>query len=450
MPGNVTATLARFAVETSARDLPASTVRVAQHCLLDWIGCTLAGWQDPVAGILMAEVAEQGGHPQASILGHMTRASLGQAALVNGTVSHVLDFDDVHLVMNGHPSAPVIPAALAVGEQQRADGAALLAAIALGIEMECRIGALLGMSHYRRGWNPSGTVGTFGAAVAAGRLLGLDAGRMETALGAAATQAAGLQGMIRSMAMPFHSGKAAANGILAASLARRGFTATRDAFDCDQGFARTHSEGANPAAALEGLGERWLVPDTVFKYHVACYGAHPAIEAMRSLLRAAPIPADDVERIDVTVSRVIGRLCNVIEPTNSIGMKFSLPHNIAMTILGHDTGAVASYADRTLADAGLAALRQRVGITVDESFADWSTAVAVTSGGETRRSYARVDEPNRDLPDQESRLEAKFDRLAAPVVGTTATTRIRDLVRDLAGLDDTNRLIALCAARPNA
>lgn len=441
----VTATLAGFAAGLQVRDLSDAALQVVRHCLLDWLGCTIAGSSDPVADLLVAEVSEQGGHAQASIIGRGGRVALGQAALINGSVSHVLDYDDAHLGMNGHPSAPVMPAALALGEYLNSGGTDLLAAIAAAMEIECRIGALMGPTHYRRGWNPSGTIGTFGAAAAAGRLLGLDAQGMSTAFGLAATQAAGLQSMIRSQAMPMHSGKAAANGLFAARMAQRGFTATRDALDCHQGFAYTQSESPDPAAALKDLGSHWMLTDTVFKYHVSCFAAHPAIEAMRLLKKRDGVVLPDVASVNVRVSKFISRLCSVMEPNSVIGMKFSLPHNMAMVLADIDTGDVGSFGASRLSDPGLAQTRSAVSVDIDESFSDWRTRVTVQlKGGGTASAEMEMSEPNRDLADQGDRLKRKFLTLAAPVLGSGAAAAIAAQVASLESGTDAADLLRLC------
>src|SRR5215203_7194419 len=206
-------------------DLPADVIVIAKHCLLDWLGVTLAGSREPLAQMLRDEVAEQGGRPQATLIGTDARASTQQAALVNGAASHALDFDDVHLVMNGHPSVPVLPALLALAEAHDGDGRALIAAFVAGVEVECRIGALVMPGHYNAGFHATGTLGAFGAAAACAHLLALDTDQWQIALAIAGTQAGGLKAMFGTMCKPLHAGKAAANGLLAATLAARGFTA---------------------------------------------------------------------------------------------------------------------------------------------------------------------------------------------------------------------------------
>ncbi len=179
------------------------------------------------------------------------------AALVNGSASHALDFDDVNMAMPGHPSVAILPGLLALAEERGASGAEILAAFVAGYELQCRLGRTIAPGHYDGlGFHATATVGSFGAAAACAHLLGLDAAATATALGIAATQAAGLKSMFGTMCKPLHAGKAASNGLLAAKLASRGFTSRADALECAQGFARTHSADFVPERAFTDTGAR--------------------------------------------------------------------------------------------------------------------------------------------------------------------------------------------------
>ena len=178
-----TRALAAFAATLRYDDLPAPVLAVAKHCILDWLGVTLAGSHDPLVGMLIDEVDDQGGNAQASIIGWNRRASMSQAALVNGAAGHALDFDDVLRAFMGHPTAPVLPALLALAERRGASGRDVIEAFAAGVELEARVGRMMTESHYARGFHSTATLGTIGAATACGRLLGFDADRMATAIG---------------------------------------------------------------------------------------------------------------------------------------------------------------------------------------------------------------------------------------------------------------------------
>ena len=246
----VTIELADRASSIRYQDLPGEVRTLARQCLLDWLAVALAGSREELSGILAEQAIEDGGRPAASLIGRSEKISAHQAALVNGAASHALDYDDVNMAMSGHPTVPIVPALLALAEDRGASGADFISAFVAGYETECRIGALVLPDHYARGFHATATIGSFGSAAACAHLLGLDAETTATALGIAATQAAGLKSMFGTMCKPLHAGKAAQNGLLAAMLAARGFSSRTDALECAQGFAATQSSDFRPERAL--------------------------------------------------------------------------------------------------------------------------------------------------------------------------------------------------------
>src|SRR5262245_47151254 len=313
--GTATATdtlLGRLACRWSGigfADLPAEVTWVGRHCLLDWCGCALAGSGEPLAQLLRDEL---GGDGPATVLGSGRTATARDAALANGAAGHALDFDDTHTRMPGHPTAPVLPAALAVSEEIDAGGERLLTALVVGIEVECRVGALLAPGHYGAGWHATGTVGTIGAAAAVAHLLGLDAERTAHALALAATQAAGLKASFGTMAKPLHAGKAATDGLLAARLAARGFTGNPAVLEAPQGLAAAAGRVTPDPERLDRLEGRWAIRDTLFKYHAACYLTHASINATLAL--AGKVDLGEIDRVEVHVAPELLEVCNIAEP----------------------------------------------------------------------------------------------------------------------------------------
>src|SRR5438105_15761784 len=243
---DLTHTLAEQASAVTYDALPEPVRALARQCLLDYYGVALAGADDELVAILLAELQEAGGAAQASVIGHKARLPVVSAALVNGAIGHALDYDDVNLAMPGHPSVAILPGLLALAEARQSSGREIIAAFVAGYETACRIGMALRPGHYNLGFHATGTVGAFGAAAACARLLGLDAPTTAQALGIAGTQAAGLKSQFGTMCKPFHAGKAAQDGLLAARLAARGFSSRLDLIECEQGFARTHSPEFHP------------------------------------------------------------------------------------------------------------------------------------------------------------------------------------------------------------
>src|SRR5438874_282240 len=280
---NLTQVLARKSASLEYDDLPQDAHELARQCILDYFGVAVAGAGDGLVRLLLDELTEAGGTPQASVIGHNARLPALSAALVNGTAGHALDYDDVNMAMPGHPSVAILPGLLALAELRRSSGREVIAAFVAGYETACRIGSALRPGHYNLGFHATGTVGAFGAAAACAHLLGLDAEATALALGIAGTQAAGLKSQFGTMCKPFHAGKASQNGLLAARLAARGFSSRPDLVECEQGFALTHGPDFNPEAALADPPNGFHIFANLFKYHAACYLTHGPIECARNL-----------------------------------------------------------------------------------------------------------------------------------------------------------------------
>ncbi|MEM6488795.1 MAG: MmgE/PrpD family protein [Pseudomonadota bacterium] len=385
----VTARLAAFATapvaDADAGDgvpgalaIPAEVRAVARLSLLDWLACGLAGAGEPVARIVRDEALGDGGAPHAALFGG-GRAPAQAAALVNGTTAHALDYDDTHFLHIGHPSVAVAPAALAVAERVGAPLGAFLDAYTIGVEASCRLGAWLGRAHYEAGFHQTGTAGAFGATVAAGRLMGLDAAHMAHALGLAATRAGGLKSQFGTMGKPMNAGFAAANGVICAALAARGAVSTPEGIEAAQGFGPTHA-GAADAAALVPLGRDWAWPAISHKLHACCHGLHAGIEALHRVATEARAaghdPATAVEVTITTHPRWLA-VCNLERPATGLEAKFSYRLAAAMALTGTDTARLDSYTDTLCHERGLVALRDRVRVKSDASLPDTAARVRV-------------------------------------------------------------------------
>ena len=201
---NPTQDIGRWVAEFDASDLNITPIRWAKHALLDWLGVTLAGAQDPLVDILTSDALESGEEGQASLIGRNAQTTATFAAMINGAASHALDYDDVNKRLHGHPTVPVVPALLAMAQQNGTSGRNILESFIVGYEVECLIGEMMGLAHYDHGWHATATVGTFGSAAGVARLLGLNAEQATMALGIAGTQAAGLKSMFGTMCKPLH------------------------------------------------------------------------------------------------------------------------------------------------------------------------------------------------------------------------------------------------------
>lgn len=432
----VTAEVARRGRAVEFSRLPDDVVAVAKHCVLDWVGVTVAGAGEPVTGMVRDFVLEEGSAPQATLVGTGQRVSASQAALINGTASHALDFDDVMSAMGGHPTVPVLPAVLAVAQQEGLDGRALLAALVAGLETEGRVGRLVAPDHYAAGWHATGTIGTFGAAAGVAHALGLGEEQWRTALGIAGTQAAGLKSMFGTMCKPFHAGKAAANGLLAARLAQRGVTSNRDVLDVAQGFADTQTTSRNSDNALANGPEDYDIRDVLFKFHAACYFTHSSIEGITRLCADAGLDADAVREVELRVPPQHLFACNIMEPATALEGKFSLRHTAALALSGRGTDDRA-FSSEMMGDPALVALRQRVKVTPSPELTNTHASETVLRTRDGRELRTTVDmsaaaRGTQELNRQWDRLVEKFVALTTPVLGAT---RAGDAVQAIAALD---------------
>ena len=425
--------------------LPGEALERARHCLIDFLGVTLSGSRTVLARTVAAEVHEDGAAPRATVLGDPQRTGPLQAALANGTAAHALDFDDVHPAMRGHPTVAVLPAVLAEAEAGDHAGGAVLAAFVAGVEVACRVGALLGDAHYMRGFHATGVAGTLGAAAGAAHLRGLDARATARALGIAASQAAGLKGAFGTMCKPLHAGKAAANGLLAARLAARGYEGREDIIERDQGLAATHTDTLD-AGALDGLGTAApMVCQVLFKYHAACYGTHPTIDAVRGLVAEAALTPTGVRRVVVRVPpRNVG-MCTIPVPATGLEGKFSIAYAVGLALCGRDTAAESSFSDAAVGDREVLAVAERVTVEGDPQVQRHGAHVAVElADGRRLERIESLLEPERDLARQAGRLEAKCRVLAEPVIGGTACERMLAAVARLETLESVAPVLDAC------
>src|SRR5438270_1796744 len=437
----LTKSLAERAGAVSYDELPEPVRELARQCVLDYYGVALAGADDPLAAILLDELAEAGGAAQASVIGHKARLPALSAALVNGAIGHALDYDDVNLAMPGHPSVAVLPGLIALAEARQSSGREVIAAFVAGYETACRIGSALRPGHYNLGFHATGTVGAFGAAAACARLLGLDAEATARALGIAGTQAAGLKSQFGTMCKPFHAGKASQNGLLAARLAARGFSSRADIVECVQGFASTHGPDFSPEAALATPEAGLHLFANLFKYHAACYLTHAPIECARQLREQHRLTPDAVARITLRLDASGERVCNIPAPVDGLQSKFSLRQTVAMALAGGGTASLGAYSAGNARDPGLVRLRERVEIEWQDSWPQTLSELEIElADGKRLTARHNAGIPAADIADQGRRLAAKFDALVEPSLGAP---RARELRETIAGPDHLTNIAEL-------
>ncbi|HET7634224.1 MAG TPA: MmgE/PrpD family protein, partial [Burkholderiales bacterium] len=275
-------------------DLPEQAVRWAKMGILDTVGVTFAGSAEPAARIVLQTLAPSDG--PCLLFGMGRRSDALNAALINGTASHALDFDDCNNTLGGHPSVPILPALFALAEETGAAGRQFIAAYVAGFETETRISHGVNFYQYTKGWHPTATIGIFGTAAACARLLELDDEKTATALAIAASLAAGIKSNFGTMVKPLHIGQCTRNGLFAALLARNGFSASAVAFEHRQGYFEVFNGAGNYDASK--ILRDWaapldiISPGIAIKQYPCCGSTHPAIDMMLKLVRAHDIDAE--------------------------------------------------------------------------------------------------------------------------------------------------------------
>ena len=362
-----------------AKSIPASARRYATLSLFDWIMCGRAGAQQDLSKVIRTYILEDAGRKSATVFGSKSKVPSRAAALVNGTISHALDYDDTHFAHIGHTSVGIYPAALAVGEEVKVRASEIRDAYLLGAEAACRIGMVLGRGHYQKGFHQTATAGAFGATVAAGRLYRLNEKQMRAALSLVATRASGLKSQFGTMGKPFNAGISASNGVEAAALAKRGFMSADDGLGGPQGFVETHAETFDHVTPWQDPPPRkFIFEDVQYKLHACCHGTHAMIEA----LKRASVSGGDVESITVTTHPRWLKVCDIKQPRTGLEVKFSFVHLAAMVAYGVDTSSEKIFTDALAEDAKLIDLAKRVKVATDASYNDTtqSDAIKLKSG----------------------------------------------------------------------
>jgi 2-methylcitrate dehydratase PrpD len=437
----VTAEIARKAAHLAWSDFPDDLVERTKQCLLDWFAVTVAGAQDELTHILVREALEDGAKGSASLVGRSEKTVPSAAALINGAASHALDYDDVNFAMGGHPTVTVVPALLALGEQIRASGRLFIESFIAGYETSGRVGRLVAPSHYLKGFHVTGTVGSFSATAAAGRMLGLTDAQLAVAFGIAATQAAGLKSNFGTMCKPLHAGTASEHGLRAARLAAKGFTARGDSLECDQGFARSQSDNLEIESALAEPPSGWHLRNNLFKYHASCYLTHSPIECAKEIRLKSNFPPERVKKITLRIESGADKVCNIANPTSGLEAKFSLRQTVAMALTGVDTANVDSYNEAITQEPRIKTLRDKMAI---EFQTGWTKSLAEMSiqldDGTTLEAAHDSGIPRADVGRQRQALETKFDSLVTPILGAAGARRLHDAIERIDSLPDVGEL----------
>jgi len=423
-----TQVLSGFLASIRYESLPEAVVTRTEELFLDWFASALAGKGARPVAVLekFADVMGPNNGPS-EILVSRKRTSPFFAALVNGAASHFVEQDDLHNSSVLHPGTVVFPAVLAAAQETSASGKELIAGAVAGYECGVRVGEFLGRSHYKV-FHTTGTAGKLAAAAGVACLLKLDADKLQHALGSAGTMAAGLWEFLRDAAdsKQLHTAKAAADGLMAAYIARDGFTGAREVFEGKQGMAAGMSSDADSKWLADGLGTRWALIETSFKFHASCRHTHPAADALLELMRAHKLNAEDITAVTAHVHQgALDVLGPVTDPQTIHQSKFSMGFVLALIAL-HGRASIADFTEAALKDRQVRAFHDKVEMVLDPEIDHayprrWMGRVTVkTRGGHELEQ--RITSPKGD-PDNtltRAELEDKALRLATYAGGATA------------------------------
>ena len=439
-----------FALELAKRitalhyeDLPSQAVRWSKVGVLDTVGVTLAGADDPSARIVAGVLSSTG---PSLVLGTAQRVGPLDAALVNGTASHALDFDDCNNTLGGHPSAPILPALFALADDIGASGRDFITAYVAGFETECKISLGVNFYQYTRGWHPTTTIGVFGAAAACARLLGLDAERTAIALAIAASLASGIKSNFGTFVKPLHVGHCARNGLFSALLARDGYTASPVAFEHKQGYFEVFNGAGNYDAEkiLPAWGKPFDIvePGIAIKQYPCCGSTHPAIDAALEIARTHDLKPEAVERIQCWTHKRRLEHTNRPDPQSTKDAKFSVQYCVARALTDRKV-TIGDFEGDAYKDARVRALAAKI------EAAPYSTEQFPAEnhfGAELKVQLrdgtvlgAKVDQPlgrTSANPLPSDRLKEKFENCANRALAAQRTSLIYTAIMDLENLQD--------------
>ena len=453
---NATRDLAQFAAALRYEDIPREAVECIKLSVLDSIGCCLFGATLPWTRKVAALAESEGARPVASLMGMGRKSSVALAVLVNSTAGHAFELDDIHKESIVHPGSLAMPVAMAYAEAAGgASGRDVITAMIAGYEVGTRVGSAATMSLFLRGFHPQGTSGAFVAAATAGRMLKLDAGQMQHALGIVGSQAGGLMAAQEgAMVKRFHSGRAGQSGVYSAELARRGFTGITDVLEAHYGgYLSTYSDKPNPQRLTAGLGTVWETVNVGYKPHASVTSIHTALDALADIMREHKLKADDITEVDAGLSHMTHVHCAWEYKAQGVtAAQMNLYYGLAVIALD-GMAFVDQYREDRLHDPQILGFIKRVRAHVDPEIegmgAAFRHAARVTVKTRDGRTLKREILHRRGSPENPLKpadVEYKFRNVARACLSQPHTDRVMKLVAALETLDSTAELIGILAA----
>jgi aconitate decarboxylase len=429
-----TKSLASWVVNLDSSSIPPSVKQAALRSLYNYVGCAIGGSNHPAVTKAYDALSPLFGPQTSSLLGHAgaKKADAQHAALLNGIASHVHDYDDTHLATIIHPTGPVASALLAYAEYTGSvSGSDLLCALTAGIEASCKIGLAVWPEHYDIGWHITSSTGGVGAAVAVGKLMGLNEDQMAHAIGIAAVQVVGLREMFGSDTKSFHPGRAAQNGLIAALLAEKGYTSSAQALEAKRGWANVVAGGGTPKLEqfVSELGHKWEIETNAFKPFPCGIVCHPVIDGCiqaHQEMTNKRLKVEDIEKVETLVHPLVIELTSRRMPKDGLESKFSVFHGGAVGILFGKAGP-AEYADEVVTDSTVISIRDKIDASPSKDVKpDEAYLTIYFTNGDKLEKHIEHAVGSLEVPMTDEQLTGKFVDQSSLVLGKEGAQRASD------------------------
>jgi len=445
MENGLTKRLAQYVVDADYETVPAEVIHAAKRCLIDWLGVALGGSSHPGVDSLLQVADRVGCSNQATIIGRKRKTDSLHAALINGYMSHVLDYDDTNLESFVHPSAPVWPAISALSSTTTVSGKEALLAFVMGYEVENRIGRVLFKHHDERGWHMSGMVGGFGAAAAVGKIMTLNGSQMRQAFGIAATYASGLREMFGTMSKSLHPGKAAMSGLYAALLIQAGFTSSENVLETPRGFFAVNAGEYHLEAVLAGIGKNFGILKNSVKPYSCGVVVHPTVDGIISLRNREKIQPHEVSKIEAEVHPMVPDVTGKTTPKTGIDGKFSIYHCMAAALVDGACGPD-QFSDKRVHAPEIVSIRELTAIRVNPDFRHEEARVVIhLKNGKKFEAHIPHASGTPQNPVTDEHLFEKYMSMAGKVIGADKARTLADKIWMLEEIDDFQKIMALTA-----
>ncbi len=439
----LTKTIANFIVETKATEIPPNVYAHSKIAFLDWLGCTIAGMNNPLVDKLIRYANVMGGNEHATILCHnFLKKTVTQAAIINGAASHVLDYDDTTTVDIRHASVGMFPAFLALAEWKEKSGADFLTAYIIAFKVAALIGACTGMKQYNTGLHTTSTIGHLASTAGCARLLKLSEQQTIYAMGLAGTLSSGLKIVFGTMTKAFHAGNASQAGLKAAILANDNFTCAENFLEGPDGYFQVYKGQINEKE-LNTLGKTWDIENLAQKYHASCHFTHSAIESFMSIVNEERLSRDDIQSLTIYSSQLALNAAGNTEPETALEGKFSIPYCVANALLRGDTGLQA-FTDEKVNDPTIKVFMEKISLFSDDSLEPMEARVEIET--DTGTIYSRSSNVFREIPELEEkkvRIKSKFQNICSPVLGNKKTDSLIESVLSLEQVDNMKDFVSV-------